>query len=234
MKKLLVLLSLALLPLASSAQDVKTFIPERAKLLLPTLKIEVEHIMPDAEFPWYFGALIEHESCLSLKHSRCWSPTSQLLTSKEQGLGLGQLTRTWNPDGSIRFDTLADMRREYRTELKDLSWDTLKDHPELQMRTMILMVRKDLKFFADAPEPMEQYRFADSSYNGGRNSVRKARTKCSLTNGCNPDVWDDNVELHLDKSRKPLYGTRSPYDINTHHVHDVTHTRMPKYKPYFK
>lgn len=214
--------------------DTANYIPVRAWALLPVLKQEVYGILPEAEIPWYFGALIEHESCLSLTHSRCWSPTSQLLTAREQGLGLGQLTRTWNPDGSVRFDTLADMRREYRTELKDLSWDTLKDHPELQMRTMILMIRKDLQFFSAVPDPIQKYKFADSSYNGGRGDVKRARTKCSLTQGCNPDIWENNVEDMSPKSTKPLYGNRSARDINLHHVHDVTVTRLGKYRQFLE
>jgi hypothetical protein len=259
MKRILILLSLCLVAFFAQAEGLKlpdqatvakastgltapvykptdtaNYIPPRAFTLLPTLQKEVYSIIPDVEIPWYFGALIEHESCLSLTHSRCWSPTSQLLTAREQGLGLGQLTRTWNPDGSVRFDTLADMRREYRTELKDLSWDTLKDHPELQMRTMILMIRKDLQFFDAVPDPLQKYKFADSAYNGGRGDVKRARTKCSLTQGCNPDIWEDNVGAMSPKSTKPLYGNRSAKDINLHHVHDVTITRLGKYRAHLE
>ncbi|QXN70523.1 putative lytic murein transglycosylase [Bacillus phage vB_BspM_AgentSmith] len=37
----------------------------------------------------YVPALIEHESCLSLSHSRCWNSTSRLKTQREEGAGLG-------------------------------------------------------------------------------------------------------------------------------------------------
>ena len=234
MKKILVVLGLLVSSLPAHAQNVKTFIPKKAPPMLPLLKEEISRLMPDAEIPWYFGGLIEQESCLSLTHSRCWDPTSQLLTKREQGLGFGQLTRTWNADGSPRFDTLADMRRAYNTELKDLSWDTLKDRPDLQMRTMILMVRKDLQYFGNVPDPINKYKFADSSYNGGRGDVLRARTKCSMTPGCDANIWTGHVDLQSVKSDKPLYGTRSAKFINNEHVSNIFELRMEKYRPFFQ
>lgn len=95
----------------AAAQNVATFIPPKALPLLPVLTAQVNELMPGFYSPHYFPALIEHESCISLTHSRCWSPTSQLKTAREEGAGLGQLTRAYNTDGSIRFDALADSRK---------------------------------------------------------------------------------------------------------------------------
>jgi hypothetical protein len=224
-------MGLLLATFAATAQNVRTYIPKNAYTYLPVLKEEIYRIIPDTPLPEYFGGLAEQESCLSLTHSKCWLPTSRLLTSREEGGGIFQLTRAYRPDGTLRFDSLSEARLQWRTELKDLTWENLYSRPDLQIRTMLLMVRKDLNYFSDAPPP-EQYKFADSAYNGGRSDVVKSRAKCSLTKGCDSNVWFDNVEKVSVKSDKPIYGTRSAKFINNEHVENIFKLRMHKYKPY--
>lgn len=233
MKKWLLLIGLCLVAFTSTAQkvDVRTYIPKNAYALFPVLQEEIYRLIPETPYPEYFGGLGEQESCLSLTHSRCWLPTSQLLTKREEGGGLFQLTRAYREDGSLRFDSLQAAREQWRTELKDLSWGNLYQRPDLQIRTMLLMVRRDLKLFADAP-PLEQYKFADSAYNGGPGDVKKSRTKCALTPGCNPNIWKGNVEAVSVKSDKPIYGNRSAKFINNEHVENIFELRMHKYRPY--
>jgi len=50
------------------AQSVETYIPPQAFQYLPIVKTEAQRIIPEILTPWYFGGLIEHESCISLKH----------------------------------------------------------------------------------------------------------------------------------------------------------------------
>jgi len=98
---------------------------------------------------------------------------------------------------------------------------------------MILMTRKNLTYFTGV-QPLEQYKFADSAYNGGRGDVQRSRTKCSLTQGCDPGIWFDNVERLSVKSDKPIYGNRSAKMINNEHVRLIFEQRMQKYKPYLE
>jgi membrane-bound lytic murein transglycosylase MltF len=70
----------------------------------------------------------------------------------------------------------------------------------------------------------------DAAYNGGIGGVLNERRACGLREGCDPNKWFGHVEKVCLKSTKPLYAGRSACDINRHHVHDVLHTRMPKYK----
>lgn len=70
--------------------DPKTYIPPQAFEYIPTIKEEVNEIFPDFLYPFYFGALIEHESCISLTHKKCWNPSSKLQTKRELGIGFGQ------------------------------------------------------------------------------------------------------------------------------------------------
>lgn len=217
-----------LLAASGYAQDVRSFIPPRAYAFLPLLKKEVAQSWPASPSQPYFGALIEHESCISLKHSRCWSPTSQLKSEREEGAGLGQITRAYKADGSLRFDALAEMRSA-SPSLADLSWQTIYQRPDLQMRAIVLKVAGDYRAIAQQAEPMQRLAFADAAYNGGRGGVDRERRACALKTGCDAQQWAGHVEQICLKSRKPLYGGRSACDINRHHVADVIHTRLPKY-----
>jgi hypothetical protein len=213
------------------AQPVETFIPERARQHLPTLSAQVKDVWPAMFAPNYFAALIEHESCISLKHSRCWSPTSRLKSDREEGAGLGQLTRAFHADGSTRFDALEDSRRLDPRGLNELRWDTVYQRPDLQMRVIVLMTRAAWNRLVPLiPDESPRLAMADAAYNGGIGGVLNERRACGLRSGCNPNAWFGHVEHVCLKSTKPLYAGRSACDINRHHVHDVLLTRMPKYK----
>lgn len=216
------------------AQNVKTYIPTQAYQYIPKVNQEAVRLMPDFPYPYYFASLIEHESCISLKHSKCWNPKSKLSTKRELGIGLGQMTKTFREDGSIRFDVLSDLKKAYSQELKELSWSTIEIRPDLQIRSIILMTRNSYKNFYMIPDSFERISMADSAYNGGARDVNKSRMVCGLSKECDPKKWFNNVERYCVKSKKPLYGGRSACDINTYHVKDVMFTRLPKYRNYFE
>lgn len=237
MKRVLFTLAFFILALESSCTtgamaaslDVNTYIPPKAIVHLPTLKSESQRLFPEFETYQYFGSLIEHESCLSLSHKRCWEPTSRLKTQREEGAGLGQITRTWKKDGSPRFDTLSDLAKAYRTELKELSWNNIYSRPDLQMRAIILLYKQNYKQLYMIEDDFERMAFADAAYNGGLGGVTKDRRLCSLKKGCDPKIWFGETEITCSKSKEAMYGQRSPCDINRHHVRDVLTTRLPKY-----
>lgn len=214
--------------------NVNTYIPPQAFTLKPIIKKELDNNFPEIPNYNYVPSLAEQESCISLTHSKCWNTHSELKTSREQGLGIWQLTRAYNKDGSVRFDTLKDMRNKYKTELKDLSWDTFRDRPDLQVRTMTLMIRDDYRALYNIQDPFQRLAMTDSAYNGGRGGVYKDRRECSLSKYCDSNIWFDNVEKHCTKSKVALYGKRSACDINREHTKYVMKIRLPKYdKRYF-
>lgn len=183
----------------------------------------------------YLASLIEHESCISLKHSRCWNPKSRLKSAREEGAGLGQITRAFKPDGTIRFDALSDLKHKYPKELYDLNWQTVYDRPDLQIRALTLMMRDNYQQFDKyVLDKREAYAFADAAYNGGVGGVNHERRACKLTSWCDPNRWFDNVEKLCLKSKVALYGNRSACDINRHHVEDVIITRNLKYSQLVK
>ena len=178
--------------------------------------------------PVYLAGLIEHESCISLTHSRCWSPTSRLKSQREEGAGLGQLTRAWHPDGQLRFDALAELRGRHPA-LAELDWASIYQRPDLQLRGLVLMTRDLYTRLDMIDDPLERLRMADASYNGGLGGLQRERRACGLQPGCDPQRWVGHVERVCLKSRQPLYAGRSACDINRHHVHDVIDNRAPKY-----
>lgn len=220
----------------SYGQEVETYIHPKAEALMPVLKLEAEKFAPEIITPWYFPGLIEHESCISLRHKTCWSSTAELRNKRERGVGLGQLSAAWSTSGKLRFDNLAEMKRRNPQELSELSWDTIKSRPDLQIRSAMFMVTDSYRMLVTVQDPLERLKMTDSAYNGGIAHVHKARTLCGLTKGCDPQIWDDNVVIHLPKSKRPdaRYGGRSMYEINVGHVVDVFETRMPKFEPFFE
>ena len=213
----------------AKAQDVRTYIPPAASQYQLTMRAEVDENWPDHPRREVLPALVELESCVSLRHSRCWNPGSRLKTSREEGAGLGQITRAWRQDGSLRFDALAEMR-ERHPALREWSWSNVYQRPDLQLRAVILKTRDDYMGLRVVTDPWQRLAFADAAYNGGFGGVQKERRACGLKAGCDPQQWFGHVEHVCLKSRAPLYGSRSACDINRHHVTGVLVERSPKYR----
>lgn len=203
-------------------------IPAAAEAHRQTLRTELASHWPAHPLPAAVPALIEHESCITLRHPRCWSATSRLKTQREEGAGLGQLTRAYRPDGSLRFDALAEMRGRHPA-LRELSWSNVYQRPDLQLRALVLMGRDNYRALDAITSPVERLAFADAAYNGGLGGVRADRRACQVTAGCDPQRWWGHVERTCTKSRAALYGQRSACDINRFHVRDVLTVRAPKY-----
>jgi len=206
-------------------------VPNKAYTYMPILSKQLNELLPSFPYPHYFGGLIEHESCISLTHSRCWSPKSKLKTTREEGAGLGQLTRAFNKDGSLRFDALKESKKLDPRGLRELSWDTVYDRPDLQLRVIVLMIRQTWnRLTALVPEEYSRLAMVDAAYNGGLGGLLNERRACALKDNCDPDQWFSHVENTCLKSKKALYGNRNACDINRHHVKDVLKVRMIKYK----
>lgn len=192
----------------------------------PMLQAEQRNYWPDHPDPAALGALVEQESCPSLRSRSCWNPSARLKTSREEGAGVGQITRAYRADGSLRFDALADLRSQYGDALAGWSWDNVYRCPDLQFRGLVLMSRDAARAFRGSPGWLH---FGDAAYNGGPTDVQRERRACKLAAGCDPGQWFGHVELHCLKSRRPIYGNRSACDINREHVRNVFLVRRAKY-----
>ncbi len=102
------IIALCLLVFTSMAfgVDVKTFIPQNAYKYKDIINTETLKYFPNVPNKAYIPALIEQESCapLSNKNKHCFESTSELKTYREHGVGLGQITKAYKSDGSIRFE----------------------------------------------------------------------------------------------------------------------------------
>jgi len=209
------------------------FVPPKAFEFKETIRMELDRHFPNIPEYNFVPALIEHESCITLRHRRCWTPQARLKSAREEGAGLGQITRAFRPDGSIRFDSLAAMRNKHREALREASWDTIYQRPDIQIRMIVLMLRDNFNALRAVEDPMNRLIMTNAAYNGGLNGVIRERRACGLAANCNPDIWFGHVERHCLKSRTPIYGTRSACQINRHHSTSVFNIRLPKYMKYF-
>lgn len=195
-------------------------LPPRAAQYLPLLSAEIDARWPNVPSRAYLAGLVHHESGCPGLRAKCWNPASQFKTAREEGGGLGMLTRAWRADGTLRFDALAEMR-ERHPALRELTWSNLYHRPDLQLRAVVLKVRGDFAALAAVQDRATRLHFADAAYNGGLGGVLQERRACGLQAGCDPQQWFGHVERVCLKSRAVLYGKRSACDINRDHVRIV-------------
>lgn len=226
-------LFLLLSPGIAGAQDVRTFVPPGAQLYVPVLVLEQKAVWPRMPEPWTLAGLIEQESCISLKHSKCWNPRAELKTAREYGFGFGQITVAYRANGAVRFDKFSELKAQHES-LKDWSWDSRYDSG-YQLRAIVEMCLDLWRRIPPAATVADHLAFMLSSYNGGVASLLQDRRLCSNTRGCDEGRWFGNVERHSLKSKVPQkgYGGQSWYSINRKHVRNVMTLRRYKYRTYW-
>lgn len=231
MKKIIALIAI-FISFNVLAQNVKTYIPEQAKIYVPLLREQQIKYWNDHPMPNVLGSLVEHESCLSLTHKRCWNPKSQLKTQREIGSGFGQITKAFREDGSVRFDALQELKDKHPV-LREWNWDNVLIRPDLQLTGIVLKSKDDYKSLYMVKDPIVRLHFTDMAYNSGMGNVNKKRRTCGLMKDCNPQVYFNNVENICPVGAKVIYGNRTACMITQHHVDDVFNIRAEKYKQFF-
>ncbi|EAB4417280.1 lytic murein transglycosylase [Salmonella enterica] len=208
-------------------------VPDGARNYLGELVTNQRTLWPDAPKPYFIAGQIEQESCISPQHARCWNPRAELKTKREHGVGLGQFTRAYNPDGSIRFDVIDDLAKKH-PELNGWSWET-RYNASWQLKAIVMMDKGIYERIKGAESDTDRLAFMLSAYNGGEGGLRQDRRLCANTPGCNPNRWKGNVEKTSLKARaaRPGYG-KSFFHINREYVTNILEQRAPKYQPYFK
>jgi hypothetical protein len=203
--------------------------PAAALQLLPVLKLEQATHWPAMPLPSALGAQVEQETCPSLKHRSCWNPRAELRTSRERGVGLGQLTAAFRADGSTRFDAMAEIRAAFPRQLAGLAWQSPYD-PSLQLRALVLKDLQGYRLVLGAASVPDRLAMTFAGYNGGPGGVASDRRVCAATPGCDPGRWFGHVERTSLKAKTavPGYG-QSFFEINRGYVRAVMVTRRGRY-----
>ena len=207
-------------------------IPANAMVHMSNLINIQKQYWPEMKRPWLLAGLIEEESCRSLTHRHCWSSYARLKTKREEGAGLGQVTRTFYKNGKIRFDTLSELRKKFPKELAGLYWRTVYSRPDLQMKAIVLRLKSiHDRNFKGLRNSME---LTLASYNGGTTDTLKIFRMCKNNRQCNANKWFGHIENYCIKGNRVLYGTRTACDINVEYVYNVVKIRSNKYKTFWK
>lgn len=229
----LLILAVSLIASCAGAPALAQAVPPNAVKLLPDLRAVQERIWPAAPMPSFLAAQVEQESCISLKHAKCWNPRAELKTSREYGFGLGQITIAYRADGSVRFNKFQELREQYAS-LRGWTWENRYD-AKYQLTAMVEMDKGIYGRVKDAATTNDRLAFTLSGYNGGESGVMQDRLLCKNTAGCDRNRWFGHVERTSLKSRTKWQGYgASAFQINREYVKNVIHVRRPKYEPYFQ
>jgi hypothetical protein len=197
-------------------------LPPQAVPHLPALVSEAARLR--SPIPTHILAgQIDHETACPIK-TKCWNPRVEFKTSREQGVGLGQITRVFG-----RFDAAAEMRAAHRQELEGFTWsgESIYD-AKLQLRALVLKNRDNhavlAPLFGGDMLPVL------TAYNRGVGGVRADRRLCQVTAGCNPSKWADNVANTCASGTAIIPGTKmTACQISRKYAPDVV-ARSAKYE----
>lgn len=206
------------------------YIPPAAIPLLPAVVAQAGELLPQIPDKSWFAGQIEQESCISLKHPRCWSAKVELKTAREYGFGLGQLTTAYRPDGSVRFNAFEEVRL-LDNKLRNWKWENRFD-AQMQIRAIMVKNRQAYNSVTYSVKDVDNsVAMMFAAYNGGIGGLLNDRKLCQATKGCNPNVWWGNVERTSNKSRTKWHGYgKSPFEINREYPHLIMRVRSMKYK----
>lgn len=208
-------------------------LPPNAEKNLPILGAYLKLKWPDVSYPHFLPAQIEKETCITLRHSKCWTPHAELRTKREYGWGFGQFTIAYNADGSERFNAFKEVKRLDR-DLAEWDFDTNRFDVRLNMLAFVVRNKHDYYSITGARDELNRHAFRLSAYNGGRGGLLKDRRLCKATKGCDQSVWFGHVENTSYKNKVAAKGYgKSWFDINREYVRTIVYQRSPKYEKFF-
>lgn len=199
--------------------------PKAATPYIPVLKSEQQQFWSDMPKPAALAAQVEQETG-PCPGRQCWNPRAELRTSRERGIGLGQVTKT------ARFDTLAELRKSYSKEMAGWSWDNDSIYdPHLQLRGLVLGDLRVWKGVLSTANDHERLAMTLAAYNGGVGGLLSDRKLCAVTPGCDPKYWFANVEKTSLKQKTVVSGYgQSFFEINRSYPRNILGIRLTHYQ----
>lgn len=186
---------------------------------------------PTNPIPAAIPGLIEKESCISLSHSLCWSRRAELKTARENGVGLGQITRAYTATGAIRFDAM-DEARALDSRLRNWTWED-RYNAKNQMIAINAMMRRNYGGFKMMETDIDRMAISLAAYNGGIGGMQSDQRICRNAGGCNPNLWFGHTERYSLKAKTAVTGYgKSFFEINRQYPRDILFNRMKKYEPH--
>jgi hypothetical protein len=196
-------------------------LPGESEKYLPQLGKEVSTYWPALTIREFPAGVIDQESN--------WKLNATLRTKREFGCGLGQFTIAYNADGSVRFNAVDEAKHMDRS----LSgWD-VKNCYEVtyQLRAVVLKLKmhsRNCSAYMRGDE--NSYKCAGGQYNGGAGSTTKRIRSCRATPGCEPSIWDANLDRQCPQSNVRVEGYGESFcEINSKYPARVW-ARMPKFR----
>lgn len=167
-----------------------------------------------------FAGQVEQETCITLNHKKCWSPTAELKTDREYGFGLGQITITKKFDN---FEEVKKLDKDLSAWKKENRFD-----PSYQLRALVVY---DRNLYTKLPDSInDKLPFMFAAYNGGLGGILQDRRLCENTKGCDKNLWFGNVETTSFKSKiKPQGYGKSFFEINREYPRNILLVRSKKY-----
>lgn len=229
--KLVTAIALIVLCGVSAAADLAS-LPVNAQTNFPILQKHLANKWSTYEYPWFIAGQVEQETCISLKHSKCWSRKAELKTSREYGFGLGQLTIAYDAAGKERFNAFAEVKKLDK-DLADWAFEQRYD-ADKQLLAVVVRDKFEYSKIAGAANALEHSAFFFNSYNGGPGGMLQDRRLCKATAGCDSSKWFGNVENTSYKSKVAVKGYgKSFFEISREYPRNIIYVRSPRYKPYF-
>ena len=194
-------------------------VPKNANKYLPILKQEAAKFNSPIPVSVLAG-LVHSESCVTARSRTCWKPTAQFKTSREQGVGFGMITRAYNSNGRLRFDSMRTVRNSHPS-LRKLTWGNVKRKPRLQLRALVIKVKGIWNRTPGRIPYNDKVAMVLSAYNQGEGGLRKDRRACRRKKGCDSNLWYGNVRniKRYGFGTYRIRGTRhTAWQINRRHV----------------
>lgn len=212
--------------MSGKAKAAEPAVPANALKYAPILVSEVNLHWKEFKPVSILAGQVEKESCVSLKSTRCWTPYAELKTTRERGVGFGQITVVPG-----RFDALQEMVNANPVALKGWAWNSpsLYD-PDLQLRALVLKNKTNWNRITGMATVQDHTDAMLIAYNGGLGNVIVSRRLCAATPGCDSTKWRGHAEKTSKLSKVVIAGYgKSFHDINRGYPGDVE-LRAVKYR----
>jgi hypothetical protein len=219
MKKLFSILVLMLVSANVFAAPAKK--KNDSMLIIPALTQATNMYWPTIPRREFTAGVVEQESLMKID--------AHLRTSREHGCGIGQFTIAYNKDGSVRFDALEEAKKLDKS-LAGWSWSDCANLTYQANATVLSSKAGYRDCEAIMANSDQALKCVGAKHNGGAGSINNRIRKCRAVKGCDPKMWDGNLELHCPQSKTKVAGYGESFCETNSRYPGRVFARMKKYE----